>query len=360
MNRHNLCDCSGGSFCAVAVLRFEFFLNQTVQDICDGLGFGWCEVPNTCQSNENLVSIIGSSFCFSPTGECPRTCNIAVRSVGSGCICKECIHIISSGFFGVVSSTCRTSFVGRSGSTPIVGNLDNLFCECPSTCEGDNFCVFFRSRIYRIGRCPTGEFPKTFFIAFFCVGSGCTCKVLIHRIFGCGFGVIGGAVCRKGNTFGNTVATIPFVYNLIGCCNRLRLECPSTFVGDGFSYYIIAVIGLDSWIFRPTAESPKTFLFSVICIGGRIAVECSIHRNCSFGLIRISVSRTSLVGRSESTPIIVNFINHGFLFPFCGQGDIFVGGLNCGPFFEEFVLIHPTQEFIILRGGFHLPNSVVT
>ena len=151
----------------------------------------------------------------------------------------------------------------------------------------------------------------------------------------------------------------PFVSNLI-VCNRLRLECPSTFVGDGFSYYIIAVIGLDSWIFRPTAESPKTFLFSVICIGGRIAVECSIHRNCSFGLIRISVSRTSLVGRSESTPIIVNFINHGFLFPFCGQGDIFVGGLNCGPFFEEFVLIHPTQEFIILRGGFHLPNSVVT
>ena len=187
MNRHNLCDCSEGSFCAVAVLRFEFFPNQTVQDICDGLGFGWCEVPRTCQSNENSISIIGSSFCFSPTGECPETFFTVFLSVGSGCICKGCIHIISSGFFGVVSSTCRTSFVGRNIVTPIVGNLDNLFCESPSTCEGDNFCVFFRSRSYRVGSCPTGEFPKTFFTVFLSVGSGCTCKGLIHRVFGFDF-----------------------------------------------------------------------------------------------------------------------------------------------------------------------------
>ena len=199
---------------------------------------------------------------------------------------------------------------------------------------------------------PTIERPSTF-----CVIVGC--KVGFSSVYSI-FSIIQRSKVLMARRGYRRMSTIPFVNNPIGCCNRLRLECPSTFVGDGFSYYLIAVFGLDIWLFCPTAESPMTFLFSVLCIGGRIFIECSIHRNFSFGLIRISVSRTSLVGRSESTPIIVNFINHGFLFPFCGQGDIFVGGLNCGPFFEEFVLIHPTQEFIILRGGFHLPNSVVT
>ena len=229
------------------------------------------------------------------------------------------------------------------------------FCECPSTCKGDNFCVFFRSRSYRIGRSPTGECPETFFIAFFCGGSGRIGIFRIHCVFGFAFGVIGVAICRKGNIFGNTVAAAPFVNNLIGCCNRLRLECPSTFEGNGSNYFISAIIGC-TFIFCPTAEGVCT----VVSVNSCKRVFGVTIKSSILVFIFCGICRKFYVSRNTATPFVVDCVNALFLFPFCGQGDIFAGSLDCCFVLEKFVLIFPTQEFIILRGGLHPPDSVVT
>ena len=105
----------------------------------------------------------------------------------------------------------------------------------------------------------------------------------------------------------------PFVYNLI-VCNRLRLECPSTFVGDGSNYFISAIIGC-AFIFCPTAKG-------VCTIGGFVLIAIyigCIHRvfGFDFGVIGGVVCRKGNTFGSIAAPIVVDCVNLLFRCPLC-------------------------------------------
>ena len=105
----------------------------------------------------------------------------------------------------------------------------------------------------------------------------------------------------------------PFVSNLI-VCNRLRLECPSTFVGDGSNYFISAIIGC-AFIFCPTAKG-------VCTIGGFVLIAIyigCIHRvfGFDFGVIGGVVCRKGNTFGSIAAPIVVDCVNLLFRCPLC-------------------------------------------
>ena len=137
---------------------------------------------------------------------------------------------------------------------------------------------------------------------------------------------------------------------------RLRSEVPSTCEGNGSNYFISVIIGC-AYRWCPTAKG-------VCTIGGFVLIAIyigCIHRvfGFDFGVIGGVVCRKGNTFGSIAAPIVVDCVNLLFRCPFCGQGDIFAGGFNCFLVLVDSALIFPTQEFIILRGGFHLPNSVI-
>ena len=147
----------------------------------------------------------------------------------------------------------------------------------------------------------------------------------------------------------------PFISNLI-LCNRLRLECPSTCEGNGSNYFISAIIGCAYSCF-PTAKGVCT----IVSVNRCKRVFVATIKSSILFLIFSGICRKVIlyVSRDIAIPFVVDCVNLLFRCPFCGQGDIFAGGFNCFLVLVDSVLIFPTQEFIIPRGGFHLPNSVI-
>ena len=188
----------------------------------------------------------------------------------------------SSGVYSIFSIFQRASavrirriYIGRMIAIPFVNNTVSHRSEIPITFEGNSCNIVSLISCNSRSSIPMIESPHASYAILIFERSkvGSSGVYSIFSVF-----QRASAVRIRRIYIGRMIA-IPFVNNPIGCCNRLRLECPSTFVGDGSNYFISAIIGC-AYIFCPTAKGVCTIggcVLIALCKGCILCITNAIH-----------------------------------------------------------------------------------